>query len=106
MFFAALFVLLEGLEQLGLVDWVGNRILPSSCYLYISPSFLFENKDIATWIESVPRSHRLPTAIIVILWVSAIVSAIIDSIPYTTAMVSLPLSSSSFFPPPPSTSFL
>lgn len=26
MFFAALFVLLEGLEQLGLVDWVGNRI--------------------------------------------------------------------------------
>jgi Na+/H+ antiporter NhaD/arsenite permease-like protein len=67
MFFAALFVLLEGLEKLGLVDWVGTHI--------------------ADYIEQVPKSSRLPTAIVVILWVSAIISAIIDSIPYTTAMI-------------------
>jgi len=67
MFFAALFVLLEGLEQLGLVDWVGNHI--------------------ANYIQQVPESSRLAASIIIIVWVSAIVSAIIDSIPYTTAMI-------------------
>lgn len=67
MFFAALFVMLEGLERLGLVDWVGNHI--------------------ASVIERVPESSRLIAAIIIIVWVSAIVSAIIDSIPYTTAMI-------------------
>jgi Na+/H+ antiporter NhaD/arsenite permease-like protein len=67
MFFAALFVLLEGLEQLGLVDWVGGHI--------------------SNYIEQVPEEHRLVAAIVIIVWVSAIVSAIIDSIPYTTAMI-------------------
>lgn len=91
MFFAALFVLLEGLEQLGLVDWVGNRIFLSHFFFSFSPSPLSSlfKKDIADYIAAVPESSRLPTAIIVILWVSAIVSAIIDSIPYTTAMVFL-----------------
>jgi len=67
MFFAALFVLLEGLEQLGLVDLVGEHI--------------------SDYIERVPPESRLAASIIIIVWVSAIVSAIIDSIPYTTAMI-------------------
>jgi len=67
MFFAALFVLLEGLEKLGLVDLIGGYI--------------------ADAIEKVPAENRLVAAIVIIVWVSAIVSAIIDSIPYTTAMI-------------------
>jgi Na+/H+ antiporter NhaD/arsenite permease-like protein len=67
MFFASLFVLLEGLEQLGLVDFIGNHI--------------------SDYIEKVPKESRLAAAIIIIVWVSSIVSAIIDSIPYTTAMI-------------------
>jgi len=67
MFFAALFVLLAGLEQLGLVDLIGRYI--------------------AEYIQKVPPESRLIAAIVIIVWVSAIVSAIIDSIPYTTAMI-------------------
>jgi len=67
LFFAALFVLLEGLEKLGLVDWVGTHI--------------------ADYIMQVPKESRLAASIVIILWVSAIASAIIDSIPYTTAMI-------------------
>ncbi len=83
MFFAALFVLLEGLEQLGLVDLIGNSI---PCWYNIS-TLDDVATDIAAYIEKVPEKSRLTAAIIIIVWVSSIVSAIIDSIPYTTAMV-------------------
>jgi len=66
-FFAALFVLMEGLDRLGLVSLIGNYI--------------------ADLISKVHSDNRLLVAILLIVWVSAIVSAIIDSIPYTTAMI-------------------
>jgi len=66
-FFAALFVLMEGLDRLGLVGLIGDYI--------------------ADLISKVDDDSRLFVAVCVILWVSAIVSAIIDSIPYTTAMI-------------------
>jgi len=66
-FFAALFVLMEGLDRLGLVSLIGNHL--------------------ADMIAHVGEEKRLLVAIILIVWISAIVSAIIDSIPYTTAMI-------------------
>eukprot|EP01095_Lingulamoeba_sp_RSL-Kostka_P011569 TRINITY_DN443_c1_g6_i1.p1 TRINITY_DN443_c1_g6~~TRINITY_DN443_c1_g6_i1.p1 ORF type:complete len:745 (-),score=248.62 TRINITY_DN443_c1_g6_i1:42-2216(-) len=68
LFFAALFVLMRGLEELGLVAFIGDTV--------------------SDLIEQVPEgSGRLAVAIILIIWVSAIVSAFIDNIPYTTTMV-------------------
>lgn len=69
MFFAGLFVLMEALEELGLIDFIGTVTV-----------------DI---IKSVPSGGdgRLAAAVVIILWVSALVSAFIDNIPYTAAMV-------------------
>jgi Na+/H+ antiporter NhaD/arsenite permease-like protein len=68
MFFAALFVLMETLEQLGLIEWIGE--------------------ETAAIIESVPEGNsRLVAAVCLLIWVSAIVSAFIDNIPFTAAMV-------------------
>eukprot|EP01112_Ceratiomyxa_fruticulosa_P013100 TRINITY_DN3663_c0_g1_i1.p1 TRINITY_DN3663_c0_g1~~TRINITY_DN3663_c0_g1_i1.p1 ORF type:complete len:773 (-),score=158.43 TRINITY_DN3663_c0_g1_i1:119-2437(-) len=66
-FFGALFVMMESVSKLGVVDIIGE--------------------EIAKVIASVDEDVRLVTAIIVLVWVSAIVSAIIDSIPFTTAMI-------------------
>lgn len=68
LFFAALFILMHGLEELGLVTSIGNVV---SDMVSLAP----EGKG------------RLAAAITIIIWVSAIVSAFIDNIPYTTAMV-------------------
>ncbi|XP_064618638.1 P protein-like [Lineus longissimus] len=67
MFFAALFILMEALSEMGLMDWIGSLI--------------------ASWIEAVNEQDRLAVAIILILWVSALASSFIDNIPFTTAMV-------------------
>ena len=67
LFFAGLFVLMRGLEILGLIDFVGEQI--------------------SHFIIQIPEKYRLVVAIMVLLWVSAFVSAFIDNIPYTTAMV-------------------
>ncbi|CAL1545124.1 unnamed protein product [Lymnaea stagnalis] len=67
LFFAALFILMEALAELGMIKTIGNGIA-----------------DIVT---SVDKEHRLVLAVIVILWISAIASSFIDNIPYTTAMV-------------------
>jgi len=67
LFFAGLFVLMRGLEILGLIDFVGEQI--------------------SHFIIQIPERMRLVVAIMVLLWVSAFVSAFIDNIPYTTAMV-------------------
>ncbi|KAL3878959.1 hypothetical protein ACJMK2_031283 [Sinanodonta woodiana] len=66
-FFAALFTLMEALNELGLIEWIGEQM--------------------AEMIRAVDEKHRLGVAIVLILWISAIASSFIDNIPFTTAMV-------------------
>ncbi|KAI6656849.1 P protein-like [Oopsacas minuta] len=66
LFFAALFVLMKALEEMGLIEFIGIK-----------------TKDL---IEMVDSSNRLAVAVILILWVSALASSFIDNIPFTTAM--------------------
>ncbi|CAG9798698.1 unnamed protein product [Chironomus riparius] len=72
LFFAALFVLMEALSELGLIDWIGRQT---------------ENV-----ILSVGEEARLAVAILIILWVSALASAFVDNIPLTTMMVKIAIS--------------
>ena len=72
MFFAALFVLMEALTCLGLIDWIGRQT---------------ENV-----ILTVGEESRLAVAILIILWVSALASAFVDNIPLTTMMVKIAIS--------------
>lgn len=72
LFFAALFILMESLAKLGLIDWIGLQT---------------ENV-----ILSVNEESRLAVAILIILWVSAIASAFVDNIPLTTMMVKIAIS--------------
>ncbi|XP_059611136.1 P protein-like [Phlebotomus argentipes] len=67
LFFAAMFILIECLNRLGLIRWIG-RITEQL-------------------ILAVPLQYQLAMAIVIILWVSALVSAFVDSIPVTTMMV-------------------
>lgn len=67
LFFAAMFVLMEAVDRLGLIAWIGH----------ISEQIIL----------SVSEGSRLAVAIIIILWVSAITSAFVDSIPVTTMMI-------------------
>lgn len=72
LFFAALFVLMESLAELGLIDWIGTQT---------------ENV-----IMTVNEESRLTVAILIILWVSAIASAFVDNIPLTTMMIKVAIS--------------
>lgn len=72
LFFAALFVLMEALSILGLIEWIGSQV---------------ENL-----ILSVGEDNRLTIAILIILWVSAIASAFVDNIPLTTMMLKVTIS--------------
>lgn len=72
LFFAALFVLMEALSELGLIDWIGRQT---------------ENL-----ILSVSKESQLAVAILIILWVSALASAFVDNIPLTTMMVKIAIS--------------
>jgi len=67
LFFGGLFVMIEALTKLGLIDFITSTVT-----------------DI---VMKIPVSSRLAVAIIVILWISAIASSFIDNIPYTTAMI-------------------
>mmetsp|Transcript_4915 Transcript_4915/g.13227 ORF Transcript_4915/g.13227 Transcript_4915/m.13227 type:complete len:770 (-) Transcript_4915:249-2558(-) len=67
LFFAALFVCIESLAEMGLITWIGDLIIG--------------------WVRSVPESQQLTVAIVILVWVSGIVSGILDNIPYTTTMV-------------------
>ncbi|KAK6173378.1 hypothetical protein SNE40_016843 [Patella caerulea] len=67
LFFAALFILMEALTELGLIDVIGSMI-----------------SDI---IKSVEPESRMIASISIILWISALASSFIDNIPYTTALV-------------------
>lgn len=72
LFFAALFILMEALSELGLINWIGNQTIQM--------------------IMLVPESSRLACATILILWVSALASAFVDNIPLTTMMVKITIS--------------
>ncbi|KAG8183958.1 hypothetical protein JTE90_005189 [Oedothorax gibbosus] len=67
LFFAALFVVMEALSRLDLVLYIVHLTQDA--------------------INSVDESHRLMVAIVLILWISALSSSIIDNIPFTTVMV-------------------
>lgn len=66
-FFAALFTFMKGVEELGLISFIGDAV--------------------ADLVASVDPTYRLLVAILMVQWVSAIVSAVIDNIPFTTAMI-------------------
>jgi len=68
-FFACLFIIVEGLVELGLIRAIGeglNRI-----------------------IVAVPLESRLPVANLLFLWVSAFGSAFFESLPYTATIVAV-----------------
>ncbi|KAH8327825.1 hypothetical protein KR067_000824 [Drosophila pandora] len=69
LFFAAMFVMMECVERLGIFSCIGD----------------FTEHVIL----SVGKSHRLAMGIFMILWMSALASAILDSIPVTAMMVKL-----------------
>jgi len=71
LFFAGLFVLVHSLDYMGVISYIGDKV--------------------ASTIAMIPAGDdgalRLAGALILILWVSAVVSAFIDNIPYTATMV-------------------
>ncbi|XP_058453934.1 P protein-like isoform X2 [Malaya genurostris] len=69
LFFAAMFTLMEAVERMGLIDWIGHAT--------------------ETIILAVSEDLRLAIAIIIILWISALTSAFVDSIPVTAMMVKI-----------------
>lgn len=75
LFFGVLFVLMESLAKLGLIDWIGNQT---------ENIILLVNED-----------YRLTVAILIVLWISAIGSAFVDNIPLTTMMIRVIISLSS-----------
>ncbi|CAH1184847.1 unnamed protein product [Phyllotreta striolata] len=68
-FFASLFILMEALSRLGLIDWIGHQT--------------------EAIITSVDREYRLAAATVLILWVSAVASAFVDNLPLTTMMLKI-----------------
>ncbi|XP_053311165.1 P protein [Spea bombifrons] len=67
LFFAALFVLMEALAHLHLIEYIGDKT--------------------ALLIKAVPDDERLAVAIILVVWVSALASSLIDNIPFTATMI-------------------
>ena len=66
-FFAGLFIMIHGLEYMGLIEIIADLITDT--------------------IFKASEENRLMVAILLLLWVSAIASAFIDNIPYTATMV-------------------
>lgn len=66
-FFAGLFIMIHGLEYMGLIDMIADMISDA--------------------ISKTSEENRLMVAVLLLLWVSAIASAFIDNIPYTATMV-------------------
>ncbi|KAJ8707729.1 hypothetical protein PYW07_011406 [Mythimna separata] len=67
LFFAALFVLMEALSKLGLIEYIGGLT--------------------EAIILKVDERARLAVSILLMLWVSGVTSAFVDNIPLTTMMV-------------------
>jgi len=66
-FFAGLFIMIHGLEFMGLIEMIAEMISDA--------------------ISKTSEENRLMIAVLLLLWVSAIASAFIDNIPYTATMV-------------------
>ena len=66
-FFAGLFIMIGGLQYMGLIDSIADGI-----------------SDV---ISRASEDNRLMVSVVLLLWVSAIASAFIDNIPYTATMV-------------------
>ena len=66
-FFAGLFIMIHGLEYMGLIEMIADLISDT--------------------ISKASPDNREMVAILLLLWVSAIASAFIDNIPYTATMV-------------------
>lgn len=69
LFFAALFVVMEALTELKLLQFIGDQT--------------------EAWILSVDEEHRLAIGILLVTWISALASSFIDNIPFTTVMVKI-----------------
>ncbi|XP_075909529.1 P protein isoform X2 [Petromyzon marinus] len=67
LFFSALFILMEALAHLRLIDYIGRQT--------------------SSLIKSVPAESRLVVACVLILWVAALASSLIDNIPFTATMI-------------------
>jgi P protein len=67
LFFGALFVFMEVVAAMGLIEWIGHAA--------------------SGFISQVEKKNQLTVAILVITWISALASGFIDNIPYTTMMV-------------------
>jgi Na+/H+ antiporter NhaD/arsenite permease-like protein len=67
LFFGALFILMEGLGELGLIDAIGTATSDA--------------------ISDFPDESRKTWSIVLVLWVSALSSSFIDNIPFTAAMI-------------------
>lgn len=72
LFFAALFIMMESMVLLGLIEFIGRQIE------YV--------------IISVDENSRLAVAILLILWVSSVASGFVDNIPLNTMMVRIAIS--------------
>jgi len=70
-FFAGLFIMIHGLEYMGLIDKIAELI--------------------SSTIAKASEENRLMVAVLLLLWVSAIASAFIDNIPYTATMIPIVL---------------
>ena len=66
-FFAGLFIMIGGLQYMGLIDTIADGI--------------------SNTISRASPENRLMIAVLLLLWVSGIASAFIDNIPYTATMV-------------------
>ena len=67
LFFGGLFVLVEICAEMGLLEFIGEKL--------------------ASFISNQEEENQLAIAITLILWVSAVTSAFLDNIPYTTTMI-------------------
>ncbi|XP_055326163.1 P protein-like [Sitodiplosis mosellana] len=72
MFFGAMFITMECLARLGLIKWI--------------------SKQTEELILLVDEDYRLALAIFIVLWVSALTSSVVDSIPVTAMMVKIVVS--------------
>ena len=72
LFFGTLAVLMRGIGTLGLIDLL--------------------SKGLAHLIAAAPHNLQLPAALLVVLWGSAILSACVDNVPFTAAMIPVILS--------------
>lgn len=72
LFFAAMFVLMEAVERMGFIAFIGSGT--------------------ETIIKGISKEYRLAFALIIILWVSAMSSAFVETLPVTQMMLKIVIS--------------